>query len=181
MVQKCGSRLYWEQWAADVAKIAERHIENITAIVSKENSDASRPSAKMEFERYLSGLRKNINPSVTERDAIEMLAQHIITQPVFEALFEDYSFVKNNIVSKSLQGIINILNEQTEKEDSEKLDRFYVSIRRRAEGIDNSEAKQKVIVELYDKFFRTAFPKVTVILHEEWQSKSLQAKSRNSL
>jgi predicted helicase len=90
-----------------------------------------------------------------------MLAQHIITQPVFEALFEDYSFVKNNIVSKSLQGIISALNEQEKKSDVEKLNRFYVSIKQRAEGIDNSEAKQKIIVELYDKFFRTAFPKVT--------------------
>ncbi|MDR2742860.1 MAG: hypothetical protein LBB98_12015 [Treponema sp.] len=155
LVQKCGTRRYWEQWAADIAKIAERHIEQITAIVKHEKK------AQEEFDRYLSGLRKNINPSVTEQDAIEMLAQHIITQPVFEVLFEDYSFVKNNTVSKSLQGIIEVLNEKTKKEDTEKLERFYVSIQKRAEGIDNAEAKQKIIVELYDKFFRTAFPKVT--------------------
>ncbi|MDR2500771.1 MAG: DEAD/DEAH box helicase family protein, partial [Treponema sp.] len=155
LVQKCGTRRYWEQWAVDVAKIAERHIEQITGIVKHEKRAAD------EFERYLSGLRKNINPSVTEQEAIEMLAQHIITQPVFEALFEDYSFVKNNTVSKSLQGIIDILNEKTQKEDTEKLERFYVSVQKRAEDIDNAEAKQKIIVELYDKFFRTAFPKVT--------------------
>ncbi|WP_245534790.1 DEAD/DEAH box helicase [Treponema primitia] len=155
MVQKCGNRLYWEQWAADVAKIAERHIEQITAIVSQEGKP------KDEFTRYLSGLQKNINPSVSQKDAIEMLAQHIITQPVFEALFEDYSFVKNNPVSQSMQGIINVLNEKTTKEDSEQLDRFYVSVRKRAEGLDNGEAKQRVISDLYDKFFRTAFPLVT--------------------
>jgi len=155
IVQKCGTKPYWEQWAADVAKIAERHIESITAIVSKDGK------AQIEFNRYISGLRKNINPAVTETDAIEMLAQHIITQPVFETLFEDYSFVKNNTISQSLQGIINALNEQTKKEDSEKLDKFYVSVQKRAEDIDNAEAKQKIIVELYDKFFRTAFPKVT--------------------
>jgi predicted helicase len=155
MVQKCGNRLYWEQWAADVAKIAERHIEQISAIVSRNGK------AQDEFTRYLAGLRKNINPSVTEKEAVEMLAQHIITQPVFEALFEDYSFVKNNPVSQSMQGIINILNEKTTKGDAEKLDRFYVSVRKRAEGIDNGEAKQRIISDLYDKFFRTAFPLVT--------------------
>ena len=155
IVQKCGTKPYWEQWAKDVAKIAEKHIESISAIVSKEGK------AKIEFERYISGLRKNINPSVSEEDAIEMLAQHIITQPVFEALFEDYSFVKNNAVSKSLQGIIAALDEQTQKEDTRKLENFYISVKKRAEDIDNSEAKQKIIVELYDKFFRTAFPKVT--------------------
>jgi predicted helicase len=102
-----------------------------------------------------------INPAVTEQDAIEMLAQHIITQPVFEALFEDYSFVKNNPISQSMHGIITALNERNKKEDTEKLDKFYVSVQQRASDIDNSEGKQKIIVELYDKFFRTAFPKVT--------------------
>ena len=155
IVKNCGTRRYWEDWAKDIAQIAERHIENITAIITKKGK------AKDEFERYISGLRKNINPSVTEEDAIEMLAQHIITKPVFEALFEDYSFVKNNTVSKSLQGIIDALDEHSKKEDNEKLERFYISVKERAEGIDNSEAKQKIIVELYDKFFRTAFPKVT--------------------
>jgi len=155
IVLKCGKRLYWEQWAKDVAKIAEQHIENITAIVRKKGT------AKDEFEKYLIGLRKNINPSVTEQEAIEMLAQHIITQPVFEALFEDYSFVKNNPVSQSLQGIIAALDEKSNKKDAEKLNKFYFSVKERASDIDNSEGKQKVIVELYDKFFRTAFPKVT--------------------
>jgi predicted helicase len=155
IVQKCGTKLYWEQWASDVAKIAERHIESITAIIKKQGK------AKQEFESYLAGLKKNINPSVTEQEAVEMLAQHIITQPVFEALFEDYSFVKNNTVSKSLQGIITVLDEQNKKSDAEKLKKFYVSVQQRAEDIDNAEAKQKIIVELYDKFFRTAFPKVT--------------------
>ena len=31
------------------------------------------------FDRFVKGLRKNINPSITEESAIEMLAQHIIT------------------------------------------------------------------------------------------------------
>jgi predicted helicase len=155
IVLKCGKRLYWEEWAKDVANIAQQHIINITAIVKKKGT------AKDEFEKYLNGLRKNINPSVTEEEAIEMLAQHIITQPVFEALFEDYSFVKNNTVSKSLEGIITALDEKTNKKDVEKLDNFYVSVKERASGIDNSEGKQKIIIELYDKFFRTAFPKVT--------------------
>ncbi|MCL1815866.1 MAG: DEAD/DEAH box helicase family protein [Treponema sp.] len=155
IVQKCGTKPYWEQWAKDVAAIAEHHIESITEIVKKKGN------AKDEFEKYLTGLRKNINPAVTEQEAIEMLAQHIITQPVFDALFEDYSFAKNNTVSQSLQGIIDALNEKQKKDDTEKLDKFYVSVQQRASDIDNSEAKQKIIVELYDKFFRTAFPKVT--------------------
>lgn len=154
LVQKVGDRRYWEQWAADVADIAERHITQIKKLISEDGSQAQK-----DFQRYVKGLRKNINPSVTDDDAIEMLAQHFITQPVFAALFQNYSFVQNNAVSESMQGMVTILNKQTPKEDNEKLERFYESVRERAKGIDNAEGKQKVIVELYDKFFKTAFPK----------------------
>jgi predicted helicase len=90
-----------------------------------------------------------------------MLAQHIITQPIFDALFEGYSFVKANAVSQAMQGMIDALEEGSNlAEQDETLQRFYDSVRKRAEGIDNSEGKQKIIIELYDKFFKTAFPKM---------------------
>ncbi|MFA5434015.1 MAG: helicase-related protein, partial [Candidatus Paceibacterota bacterium] len=97
MVQKVGDRKYWEQWAKDVAIIAERQIERIQFLISekKDQRDA--------FGKFLLGLQKNINPGISEAQAVEMLAQHIITKPIFEALFEGYSFVKHNAVSISMQ------------------------------------------------------------------------------
>ena len=89
-----------------------------------------------------------------------MLSQHIITKPVFEALFEGYSFVKNNAVSKAMQSMMNILESSRIEKDTKILDAFYQSVKKRASGIDNAEGKQKIIVELYDKFFKTAFPKM---------------------
>ena len=153
MVEKVGNKRYWEQWASDVAKIAERHVKQINDLIS------TNEKANKAFEQYLKGLHKNINPSVPKDTAIEMLAQHIITQPVFEALFENYSFAQNNPISKAMAKIIAMINEHIDENDHESLERFYKSVRMRAEGIDNAEAKQKIIVELYDKFFKTAFPK----------------------
>ncbi len=154
MVQKVGSKRYWEQWASDVAKIAEKHIAQINQLIVEE------PKARREFDRFLKGLHKDINPSVSEPQAVEMLAQHIITQPVFEALFDSYAFTANNPVSKAMSKIVTLLNEKIDEADRRSLDAFYRSVRKRAEGIDNAEAKQKIVVELYDKFFTTAFPKV---------------------
>lgn len=154
MVQKVGDKRYWEQWAGDVAKIAEAHIARIKRLIAEEGKP------QREFERFLKGLRKNINPSISEEDAVEMLSQHIITKPVFEALFDNYSFVGSNPISKSMQRVFDLIEEQTPEEDNAKLDAFYDSVRRRAKGIDNAESKQKIIVELYDKFFKAAFPKV---------------------
>ena len=155
LVQKVGDRRYWEQWAKDVAIIADRQIERIKFLISQKKDQ------RAAFDKFLNGLQKNINPSINEDQAIEMLAQHIITQPIFDALFEGYSFVKSNAVSVAMQGMIESLEDGSNlAEQDETLQKFYDSVRKRAEGIDNSEGKQHIIIELYDKFFKTAFPKM---------------------
>lgn len=154
MVEKVGDRRYWEQWAKNVAEIAERQMERITRLIKDEGKH------QKAFEKFLGGLRKNINPSISEHEAVEMLSQHIITKPVFDALFEGYSFVNHNPISVSMQKMLDLLEEQSLDKDTETLEKFYESVKMRAQGIDNSEGKQKIIIELYDKFFKTAFPKM---------------------
>jgi predicted helicase len=154
MVNKVGDRRYWEQWAKNVAEIAERQVERIDRLVKNDKKH------QKAFANFLAGLQKNINPSITEQEAIEMLSQHIITKPVFEALFEGYSFVKNNPISVSMQTMLDLLEEQAFDKDAETLQKFYESVKMRASGIDNAEGKQRIIIELYDKFFKTAFPKM---------------------
>lgn len=83
IVKKCGSRAYWEDWATDIAKIAQTHISRITALLEQEGS-----KERNAFDSFLKEIRDDLNDSVSEGEAIEMLAQHIITRPVFEALFE---------------------------------------------------------------------------------------------
>lgn len=154
MVQKVGDRRYWEQWAQSVAEIAQRQIERITILIE------TNPQHNQEFENFLKGLHKNINPSITKDEAIEMLSQHIITKPVFDALFEGYSFVKNNAMSQAMQHMLDLLEGDEVEKDTEILQSFYESVKMRASGIDNAIGKQKIIIELYDKFFKTAFPKL---------------------
>ena len=155
IVEKCGDRRYWEDWAKDVARIAEGHSSRIQALL--ESVDATPRQA---FDEFLAGLHENINPAVSEDDAIEMLSQHLITKPVFDALFEGYTFTQNNPVSQAMQKMLDVLEGESLNKDAAKLENFYSSVRERASGIDNAEGKQKIIVELYDKFFRSAFPRV---------------------
>lgn len=154
MVKKVGDRLYWEQWARSVAEIAEKQVERINRLIEQDTEHEN------VFKRFLEGLQRNINPSITQQQAVEMLSQHIITKPVFEALFEGYSFVKNNPISVSMQTMLDLLEKQAIEKDTEVLENFYDSVRRRAADIDNAEGKQRIIIELYDKFFKTAFPKM---------------------
>ncbi|MFJ4046680.1 DEAD/DEAH box helicase [Microbacterium sp. NPDC089987] len=152
IVERVGERRYWETWAKDVVGIAEDHIARITALV--EGSDAT---LRVEFQRFLKGLQDNLNPYISERDAIEMLSQHLITKPVFDALFEGYSFSDHNPVSLVMQGMIDALEGQHVEKETKRLAKFYDSVRTRAEGITDAAAKQTIVKELYEKFFRTAF------------------------
>jgi len=157
LVKKCGNRMYWEDWANDIAGIANTHISRITAIV---NNAENKKEVKA-FKDFANEIRDDLNDSISDEEVIEMLAQHLITKPVFDALFADYSFASNNPVSKGMQDILDLLNEHRLDKEADTLDQFYKSVERRAAGIDNAEGKQKIVVELYDKFFRNAFPKMT--------------------
>ncbi|MFL0534749.1 DEAD/DEAH box helicase [Micrococcus luteus] len=154
MVRKVGDRRYWEDWAADVKDIADRHVSRIRAILHGED-----PRPREEFAVFLEGLRGNLNESITEDDAIGMLSQHLITKPVFEALFEDYSFAAHNPVSQVMDSMVRVLDSYNLKTEVDSLEDFYRGVRVRAEGVDTAEGKQKIITELYERFFKLAFPR----------------------
>lgn len=156
MVQKCGNRHHWEDWANDIAKIARTHIDRITAIIE----DPGHVKERKAFEAFAEELRDDLNDSVSDGEIIEMLAQHLITKPVFDALFADYSFAQHNPMSRAMQGVLDALQEHRLDKEADTLERFYASVRQRAEGIDNAAGKQKIVVELYDKFFANAFPRM---------------------
>lgn len=151
LVEKCGDRLYWENWAKEIGLIAHKFIERISKLIQS-------GVHKKAFNDYLKGLQRDLNPSVDAAQAIEMLAQHMITRPVFDALFADYQFVNNNAVSRSMQRMIDLLQEQAFGKDTEVLEKFYQSVRTNVGGIDNLEGKQTIIKNLYEKFFKGAFP-----------------------
>lgn len=156
IVQKVGSRTYWEDWARDVALIAARHEERIAAIL-----EAS-PEAAAAFDEFLIELRSTLNDGISRDDAVSMVSQHLITRPIFEALFGDDAFGAANPVSVAMSGIVAVLDEHALHTETEKLETFFASIRRRVEGIhpDDGEARQKIIKDLYGRFFKIAFPKV---------------------
>ncbi|MFW5471615.1 DEAD/DEAH box helicase [Knoellia sp. CPCC 206435] len=154
IVKKVGERRYWETWAKDVADIAQQHIVRITALLADKDSKATQ-----EFDAFLHGLRGNLNDGITQSDAIEMLAQHLITRPVFDALFGGYDFAANNPVAQTMERMLALLDEHSLDTENSGLEKFYNSVRSRVEGVDNAEGRQKIIIELYDKFFATAFKK----------------------
>ncbi|PKY96030.1 damage-inducible protein [Actinomyces naeslundii] len=152
MVQKVGSRRYWEQWAKDVADIAARHRTRLAKRVED-------PEVAGEFERFLAALRANLNDSITAESAIDMLSQHLVTKPVFDAVFDGYDFAAENPVAQVMGRMLRVLDGSNLEAETEELEGFYESVRERCAGIDNAAGKQRVITELYEKFFSLAFSK----------------------
>ena len=154
IVAKVGSRKYWEQWAKDVADIAQQQITRITALL-----DGGDTEVTVEFDRFLEGLRGNLNDGISRSDAVEMLAQHLITRPVFDALFGGYDFAAANPVAQTMERMLAVLDRHSLSKETKSLEKFYDSVRMRVDGVDTAEGRQKLIVQLYDTFFRTAFAK----------------------
>ncbi len=154
LVTKVGTKRYWELWARDIAQIAEQHIERIKALI------ADNGKHRRAFDQLIRGLHRNINPGLSEQDAIEMLSQHIISRPVFEALFENYQFAASNPISRSMQKMLDLLDDETKtEEEHQKLQKFYDYVRDTVGNIHEAEGRQRIIVELYDKFFKVASPR----------------------
>ena len=157
LVKKCGTKVYWEDWAKDIARIAEKHIAKIKHLVT-DDKDVSG-----EFGKFLRGLKDSLNENITADDASEMLAQHMITLPVFEALFGGRGFAQENPVSQAMEKMVSILREKNIEDAKEKqeLESLYDSVRLRCEQIETDAGRQKLIKELYENFFKQAFTRTS--------------------
>src|SRR6185312_11995454 len=157
LVQKVGNRHHWEEWAADIARIANTHIDRIQAILENPANKKERKA----FDAFAAELRDDLNDTITDAEIIETLAQHLITKPVFEALFEGHEFTRNNPVSRAMEKVLALLEQHNLDKEADTLTSFYDSVKLRAEGITSAEGQQKIIKELYDKFFNGAFPELS--------------------
>ena len=155
IVEKCGDRKYWESWAKDVADIFSRLVIRIDGLLA----DPGNAALSEWFEAFHAELRVSINTSITARSAVNMMAQHILTRPVFEALFEGYDFAGGNPVASALDALRRDFGEFGLENETRDLEGFYESVRLRARGLDNPAARQRVLMELYEKFFATAMKK----------------------
>lgn len=158
IVDKVGTREYWDDWSKDIATIAGRHITMIRHLL-----DEASPESELRtiFAQFVEGLQQTLNPAIDEDQAIEMLAQHLITKPVFDAMFAGHRFTELNPISLAMQNVVDHLNANAAFEkERESLSAFYESVQRRVKDLDNAAAKQHVIKDLYDKFFQNAFPRI---------------------
>lgn len=160
-IKVVGDRKYWEDIATDVKLIVETIIENIQLIIKTDETKANI------FAHYLQALKNEINDSINEQEAIELLAQHYVTSPIFDAFFSydensKFNFTTHNPIAKALEQVSEALNLDNIQNDYKELNNFYETIAVRAEAAATDSAlRERMITELYENFYKNAFPKLT--------------------
>ena len=156
IVKKVGNRKEWSDWAEDVGRICQEQVKHIETVLDKPENETSRKK----FEAFSTELKNTLNGELSREEILDMLGQHIVTKPVMDALFSEFPFTEKNPISRAMTQMLDALDKEGLQSATKLLEGFYNSVRVRAKNIKTAEDRQTVIIELFDKFFKFAFPKM---------------------
>ncbi|GAA7021770.1 hypothetical protein HpCHC91_12950 [Helicobacter pylori] len=147
MPTKLGDRNYWENFTKKTGNIA-RTLNNRLKIIFEKNPEF--------FHDFLDSLRDNIHQNIREDEALDMITSHIITKPIFDAIFGDN--IKNPI-SKALDKMVEKLSSLGLQGETKDLKNLYESVKTEAMHAKSQKSQQELIKNLYNTFFKVAFRK----------------------
>lgn len=163
IVKRVGNRREWGDWAEDVGQICQGQIKHIKDVLA----DPKNETARKAFTSFQEELKATLNGNLSNDDVIEMLGQHVVTQPILDALFTVkngdeviYEFSKQNPIAKAMTTMMEALDKEGMKVANKSLEEFYRSVRMRTRMIKTAVDRQVLIKELFEKFFKVAFPKM---------------------
>lgn len=147
MPTKLGDRNYWENFTKKTGNIA-RTLNNRLKMIFDKNPEF--------FHGFLDSLRENIHQNIREDEALDMITSHIITKPIFDALFGDN--IKNPI-AKALDKMVQKLSTLGLEGETKDLKNLYESVKTEATHAKSQKSQQELIKNLYNTFFKEAFKK----------------------
>lgn len=148
MVRRCGGG-YWETWINDFVDAFDEISKRINGAITK-------PNVKRRFDSFIEELRNIINPSIDDKQSVEMLAQHITSKEIFDAIFERFSGL--NPISQAMQKMRTYIESNGTDLDPKGLENFDNHIRIEAAKATTGEKKQTLLRDIYNSFFKNAFP-----------------------
>ncbi len=147
MPTKLGDRNYWENFTKKTGNIA-RTLNNRLKMIFEKNPEF--------FHGFLTSLRENIHQNIKEDEALDMITSHIITKPIFDALFGDNI---QNPISKALDKMVQKLATLGLQGETKDLKNLYESVKTEATHAKSQKSQQELIKNLYNTFFKEAFKK----------------------
>ena len=155
LVEICGDRTYWATWGDDVGEVTRTVAARISRLIG------SRPDTAEAFGRFLTEMRHTINEHLQEADLVDMLACHIVTLPVFNALFGSAEFASLNPVVAALNQMVDTLDKDQIRADTARLQRLYDSVTERVSQVTDPDGRLKILLELYESFFAKGMKRET--------------------
>ena len=155
IIKKLGSRKEWQDWAEDVAGICTEQVKQIKQLLATKAD----PEFKAAFAKQCLDLNDSIGQHLEQDEIIEMLAQHIVIKPVLDELFRGFPFTEHNPIARGLSDMLEQFDAVGLTKTNADLRAFYQSVGFRMKNVTSVEDRQKVIVDLFDRFFKVAFPK----------------------
>ncbi|WP_411995487.1 type ISP restriction/modification enzyme [Helicobacter pylori] len=147
MPTKLGDRNYWENFAKKTGNIARTLNERLKELFGK-NPEI--------FDNFLTSLRGNIHQNIKEEEALDMIISHIITKPIFDAIFGDNI---QNPIAKALDKMVLKLSDLGLEGETKDLKNLYESVKTEAARAKSQKSQQELIKNLYNTFFKEAFRK----------------------
>ncbi len=147
MPTKLGDRNYWENFAKKTGNIARTLNKRLEALFDK-NPEI--------FQNFLTSLRENIHQNIKEDEALDMIVSHIITKPIFDAIFGENI---QNPIAKALDKMVLKLSNLGLEGETKDLKNLYESVKTEAARAKSQKSQQELIKNLYDTFLKTAFRK----------------------
>jgi len=154
LYDSCSDKEYWKRWAQDIGEETQKLQKTIVCHLRQ------KPNKPL-YDGFLENCQETISPQMTDSQAVGLLAQHLVTKPVFEALYQNYDFAENNPISKLLQPVCDeVIEAGLLTELHKKTEPFYESVRAQAEAASKqgAEARHELIKQLYETFIKTAMP-----------------------
>ncbi|EQL70735.1 hypothetical protein N407_02380 [Helicobacter pylori FD662] len=147
MPTKLGDRNYWENFTKKTGNIA-RTLNNRLKMIFDKNPEI--------FHDFLDSLRGNIHQNIREDEALDMITSHIITKPIFDAVFGDNI---QNPIAKALDKMVLKLSDLGLEGETKDLKNLYESVKTEALRAKSQKSQQELIKNLYNTFFKEAFKK----------------------
>jgi predicted helicase len=111
-------------------------------------------------DKFLEHCREEINPEFTPDDVREMIIQHILTEEIFNAVFDETHFHRENNIARELENVIGtFFTGETRRNTLEGIKHYYSVISNNARNMADHHEKQKFLKVIYENFYKTYNPK----------------------
>ena len=156
---------YERQAIRDFRKAIAKFAEDLPAILEaprdriRDKRKASPDFAAAE-EAFLKQVKETINPALERADVTEMLIQHILTEDIFNRVFDMRDYHRDNNIAKQLYALERELFGYGEKARLlQALKPYYTGIEATAHEIQSHSEKQNFLKSLYENFYKVYNPK----------------------